>query len=136
MPADDSARRPIPKSVPDGTLAHMWCVHEGDRYVMHGRLQRNDLHDYDRERTDIMIDESLKKYPDALRAFPEKTPITTIEEEQARMNRIEGLLKGFAEEWTGGNIKLAAAQVRKWSYEVSEDDVRRAARAVYGDDYA
>ncbi|MDE0091131.1 MAG: hypothetical protein OXP12_07240 [Thaumarchaeota archaeon] len=135
MPADDSARRPIPKSVPHGTIAHMWCVYEGDRYVMHGLFQRNDPYDYDRERTDVMIDESLKKYPDALRVFPEKIPVTAIEEEQARMSRIEDMLKGFVEEWTGGNVKLAAAQVRKWSYDVSEDDVRRAAKAVYGDDY-
>ncbi|MDE0265452.1 MAG: hypothetical protein OXK17_00260 [Thaumarchaeota archaeon] len=49
------------------------------------------------------------------------------------MKKIENTLKGFVEEWTGGNVKLAADQVRKWMYEVSEDDVRRAVKAAYGE---
>ncbi|MDE0526149.1 MAG: hypothetical protein OXI27_06095 [Thaumarchaeota archaeon] len=138
MPADDSACRPIPKSVPRTSLAYKWCQLGGDRSVMHHSFKRWTPLDYDRDELDKRIDSDLEKYPEALEVFPEKIPVRTIEdeEERARMERIENMLRGFAEEWTGGNVKLAADRVLKWSFDVSEDDVRRAAKAVYGYDYA
>ena len=95
--------------------------------------------DYDKDKLNESIDADLEKYPEALEAFPEKIPVPTIKEAEeaearARMKSIENSLKCFVEELAGGCVKLGAAQMLKWSPSVSEDEVRRAIKSVYGDD--
>ena len=46
---------------------------------------------------------------------------------------VEGQLKYFAEDWTGGNIYLAAGQVKKWGWNVSDKDIETAIKNVYGE---
>ena len=63
----------IPQTVPDGTLASKWCILEGDRAAMHHSFKRWSFPgDYDRDELDRAIDASLREYPDALKAYPEK----------------------------------------------------------------
>ena len=102
------AGRPIPKSVPDVTLAHEWCRLRGDRAAMHHSFKRWLFPgDYNKDELDRAIDASLKEHPDGLEAFPEKIPDPAIEEEeaeaQARMKSVENSLKCFVEELAGGN---------------------------------
>ena len=64
----------IPKTVPAGTLAHKWCVMNGDRAAIHHSFKRWSFPgDYDRDELNRAIDKSLKEYPDALRVYPERT---------------------------------------------------------------
>ena len=70
---DDYDDRPVPDSVPSGTLAFKWCQHRGKRSAIHYSFKRWSYPgDYDKDELDRAIDESLAKYPEALKAFPER----------------------------------------------------------------
>ncbi|MDE0090425.1 MAG: hypothetical protein OXP12_03610 [Thaumarchaeota archaeon] len=63
-----------PKSIPPHTLAYKWCSLRGDRAAIHYSFKRWSFPgDYDADELDRQIDASLKKYPDALKAYPERT---------------------------------------------------------------
>ena len=63
----------IPEGIPSSSLAFKWCQLGGDRSAIHHSFKRWVPEDYDKAELDDAINESLKKYPDALRAFPEKS---------------------------------------------------------------
>ena len=65
---------PIPDAIPPDTLAHKWCQLDGDREKIHYTFKRWAFPgDYCEDALNRAIDASLKKYPEALEAFPEKS---------------------------------------------------------------
>ena len=60
------------ESTLDGTLAYTWCLHNGNRASIHYSFKQWVSHDYDEDELDRAIDESFAKYPEALKAFPDR----------------------------------------------------------------
>ena len=73
---DDYDDRPIPDSIPPSSLAYKYCMHRGNRKAIHYSFRRWIPDDYDAAELDKSIDESLAKYPEALKAFPERKKST------------------------------------------------------------
>lgn len=104
----DSNYACTPKSVPPSTLAHKWCQLLGNRKAIHYSFKRWVPHDYDEDRLNKAIDESLRKHPEALKAFPEwLTDMDRVVEDA------EKLIKMFMKE-SHMPQDLALYHVRSW----------------------
>ena len=105
----DNDYTPIPDGIPAESLAYRWCAHQGRRSDIHYSFKRW-LYpgDYDKDEVDAAIDASLKEYPQALEAFPER-PAGTDD----MVWGAERLIKTLMED-NGVHQGIALGVVRRW----------------------